>query len=305
VGALARRHDVVFASSPPLPGALAAGAAARARRVPFVLDVRDLWSAAAEALGELSQPALVRMLERGETWLYRNAAAVTATTRPFCREIDEAAGRPVSVHLPNGALDELLARPVRPLPPGGTFTVGYVGNLGIAQGLSIVFDAAAELRADDVRFLLVGDGPLAAELRARVEREALDNVELRGQVPTEQVGEVLDGCHALLVPLGAHAILEQFIPSKLYDAMAAGRAAIVAAGGEPAALVLRSGAGVAVPAEDGPALASAIRLLAADRDRVQRMGEAGRQVARRHARSAQNDRLEAVLLDASRRKEAA
>src|SRR5262249_2907834 len=157
-----------------------------------------LWSAAAEALGELSQPALVGMLERGERWLYRNAAAVTATTRPFCREIDEAAGRPVAVHLPNGALDELLARPVRPLPPGGPFSVGYVGNLGIAQGLSIVFDAADELRGDDVRFLLVGDGPLAAELHRRRERDGLANVELRGQVPTDSVGEVLDGCHALL-----------------------------------------------------------------------------------------------------------
>jgi len=57
VGAAAR-HDVVFATSPPLPGALAAAAAARVRRTPFVMDVRDIWPAAAEALGEVSSPRL-------------------------------------------------------------------------------------------------------------------------------------------------------------------------------------------------------------------------------------------------------
>src|SRR5436190_10898996 len=46
----AARHDVLFVTSPPLPGALAAAAAARLRRMPFVMDVRDIWPAAAEAL---------------------------------------------------------------------------------------------------------------------------------------------------------------------------------------------------------------------------------------------------------------
>ena len=77
VGALARRHDVVVATSPPLPGALAAAAVARVARRPFVLDVRDLWPAAAEALGELSDPRLVRWATRAERWLYRTSSAVT------------------------------------------------------------------------------------------------------------------------------------------------------------------------------------------------------------------------------------
>ena len=82
--------------------------AAAARRMPYVLDVRDIWPAAAEALGELSNQRVLRVFERAERWLYQHASRVTATTRPFCRHIDRVAGRPVSVHLPNGALDELV-----------------------------------------------------------------------------------------------------------------------------------------------------------------------------------------------------
>lgn len=292
------RFDVVLASSPPLPGALAAGAVARLRQTPFVLDVRDIWPAAAEALGELSSQRMIAALERAERWLYRASSSVTATTRPFCTHIDRIAGRPVSVHVPNGALDELVALPYSP-PPTRGFVVGYTGNLGIAQGLGIVFDAAERLREEDVRFVLVGDGPLSAELRAERDRRGLRAVEIRPAVPVEEIGRVMQQCSALLVPLRDHPLLDDFVPSKLYDAMAVGRPAIVAARGEAAALVRASNAGIAIPSEDGPALADVVRTLARDPGRAAALGEAGRQAAHDHARSRQIERLETVLAGAA------
>jgi glycosyltransferase involved in cell wall biosynthesis len=297
--------DVLFATSPPLPGAFAAALAARGRRTPFVLDVRDLWPAAAEALGELSGRVPLAAMARAERWLYRNAARVTATTRPFCRHIDRVAGRPVSAHLPNGALDELLELDVPPRRDAGTFVVGYVGNLGIAQGLGIVLDAAERLRDADVRFLVVGDGPLAEQLRQERRRRELDSVEIRPGVPVERLADVLVGCDALLVPLRAHPLLADFIPSKLYDAMAVGRPAIVAAEGEAAALARETGCGVVVGPEDGEALAAAILDLAADRSKARALGSAGREAAAGHARSRMVERLESVLQEAADRRCAA
>src|SRR5579884_1138278 len=113
------RLDVLMATSPPLPGAWAAAAAARLRRIPFVLDVRDLWPAAASALGEVSNPRILRLLEHGERWIYARSERVTATTRPFCRHVDQVAHTEVSVHLPNGALDSLLTLPDLPPPADG------------------------------------------------------------------------------------------------------------------------------------------------------------------------------------------
>jgi glycosyltransferase involved in cell wall biosynthesis len=290
--------DVVFASSPPLPGPLAAGVVARLRDVPFVLDVRDIWPAAAEALGELSSHRTIAAAERAERWLYRAASRVTATTCPFCEHIDRLAGRDVSVHVPNGALDELLDLPLT-AASNGTFVVGYTGNLGIAQGLGIVFDAAERLRDENVRFVLVGDGPLSAELRAERDRRGLDQVDIRRAVPVAEIAGVMQDCNALLVPLRAHPLLADFVPSKLYDAMAVGRPAIVAAHGEAAALLRGSGAGIAIAPEDGPALAEAIRALAHDPHRAAALGEAGRRAAPEHARSLQIGRLERILADAA------
>ena len=289
------RHDVAFVTTPPLPGIVAAARGLIRRKVPYVLDVRDLWPAAAMALGEISNPRVIGQLERAERWLYRHAAAATATTRPFCRHIDGLAGRPIASHLPNGALDQLINTPLVPAPASGPFVLGYAGNLGIAQGLSIIPDAAAALRGEDIRFLVVGDGPVSATLRSDIERRDLTAIEMRPIVPVEEVGDVLCECHALLVPLGASPLLEDFVPSKLYDAMAVGRPVIAALGGEAASIVRDARCGMVIAPEDGNALAAAVRRLRDRPDLVDALGSAGRRAATEHARSRQVARLEQIL----------
>jgi glycosyltransferase involved in cell wall biosynthesis len=91
------------------------------------------------------------------------------------------------------------------------------------------------------------------------------------------------------------------VPSKLYDAMAVGRPALVAATGEAAALTRASGCGVVVPPEDGEALAEAILELKAHPDEASAMAARGRVAAREHARSRQIERLEQVLKQAAAR----
>lgn len=295
-----RRFDVVLVSSPPLPGALAAVAAARSRGMPFVLDVRDIWTIAVGSLGTGPDAGLARSLERLEGVLFRSAARVTTTTYAFCRHIDDVAGRPVSDYMPNGARDDLLALPYRPIREDGALTVGYAGNLGLLHGLGVVLDAAAALRSEDVRFVIVGDGPRAKDLRDQRQRLGLDSVEFRPSVPAERIGEVLLNCDVLLSPLDAHPALDAVIPSKTYDAMAVGRPVITSARGEAAALVRDADCGIVVPPDDPASLADAISLLARDRALAERYGRAGRAAAAAHARSRQLDRLDELLRSAAR-----
>ena len=150
--------------------------------LPFVLDVRDIWPAAAEALGELSNARVLAAFERAERWLYRNAAAVTATTAPFCAHIDARRGparqRAPAQRRARRAASRCRARAATPARP---FTVGYAGNFGIAQGLGIVLDAADELRGEDVRFVLVGErAGEGASLRGERDRRGLADASRSG-----------------------------------------------------------------------------------------------------------------------------
>jgi len=108
---------------------------------------------------------------------------------------------------------------------------------------------------------------------------------------------VLCECHALLVPLGASPLLEDFVPSKLYDAMAVGRPVIAALGGEAASIVREARCGMVIAPEDGSALAAAVRRLHDRPDLVDALGSAGRRAATEHARSRQVARLEQILRD--------
>ena len=151
VGSATQRPDVVVASSPPLPVGLVGAALSARHRVPWVLDVRDLWPDVAVALGELKEGPALWLAERIERYLYRSADAVTVTTEPF-RDYIEArgAGGPVEV-LANGTTREWLevgrSEPDRDGAglPQDRFVWTYAGNLGIAQGLETAVEAAGRL----------------------------------------------------------------------------------------------------------------------------------------------------------------
>ena len=301
VGSATRRPDVVFASSPPLPVAVAAAAVAARRRVPWVLDVRDLWPEAAVAIGELSNPRLVALAERLERRLYAGADAITAVTEPFRRKIAAKAGDPAKVHLlPNGTtrvwLDAARLEPLRESLslPADAFLWTFAGNVGRAQGLEAAVDAA-RLLGERFRLLIIGDGPARAALEQRAEALPAGAVEFRHQVVPEVAARYLRASDALLVPLAPDPTLATFVPSKLYDCCAVGRPVIVAAAGEPARLAAEAGAALCVAPGDAEALAGALLMLQGQPALAQRLSTAGRAFGAAHVREAQVERLEQIL----------
>jgi glycosyltransferase involved in cell wall biosynthesis len=300
VAPVAGKADVVLATSPPLFAGVAGLAIARLNRAPFVLDVRDLWPAAAVSLNQISIASATHVGERLERWLYRASAAVVSVTRPFCAHIDAIRQRtPTTALIPNGTLELFFANgqvaPERLGLPEGRFVVTFAGTHGIAQGLASVLDSAAI--ADEVEFAFVGDGPVKESLVADAAERGLKNVSFHPQVALEEMPPILAASDALLVPLSSHETFTQFVPSKMIDYMASGKPILLSAGGEAARLLQASGAGVVVKPESPEDLARAARWLAGNREAAAAMGVAGRAFARKRLRQEQAERLEQLLLD--------
>ncbi|MDX6661992.1 MAG: hypothetical protein QOG09_94 [Solirubrobacterales bacterium] len=302
IGCAARRPDVIFASSPPLPVGSAAAIVAARHRVPWVFDVRDLWPEVAVALGELSNPRLIRLAERLERRLYASATAITTVTEPFRATI--AAGLPdpgkVSV-IPNGttriwleAGEAEVARSELGLSEDGAFLWTYAGNVGLAQGLEAAIEAAAAL-GDGYRLLILGQGPALAALRERAAGLPPGQVVFQPPVEPELAARYLRASDALLVPLDSRPALRDFVPSKLFDCCAVGRPVILAADGEARRLTDATGAALPVPPGDGAALAGAVSSLRADPALRERLAVAGRDFARQYERERHAERLAALL----------
>ena len=293
-GALSKRPDVILASSPPLTVGLAGAIVAARHRVPWVLDIRDLWPKAAVVLGELTSRRSIAAAERLERWLYRNADLTTTVTEPFRRHIAERAPAATRIEvLPNGTTRAWLERGRRRRPdraalgmPEDRFVWAYAGNLGLYHGLDTAMDAA-ELLGDEFQLLLIGHGPLRDELSRRAAALPAGRVRLEGLMSPDDAAARLLAADALLVAL--RASLSDVVSSKLFDYCALGRPVIVAADGETRRLA--EGAALLAPPEDPGALAAAVRELRGDPELGRRLGERARERARDYLREVQAERL--------------
>jgi len=261
--------DVVVASSPTLFSAVAAWLIARLRRVPFVLEVRDLWPAAIVSLGLMRPGPAVQALEWLARFLYRQAARVVVVTEAFAdRLAAEGVPRGKLEVIPNGADTRLFSPRIdggaarARLQLDGRFVVAYIGSHGLSHGLSAVLDAAEA--QPDVTYLLVGDGADRARLLAEREQRHLQNVIMRPSVGKADVPGLYAAADVCLVPLRDVPLFEAFVPSKLFEVLAAGRPIIGAVRGEARDILVRSGGALLVDPERGDQLAEAVAQLRAD-----------------------------------------
>ena len=298
------KYDIIFATSPPLPVALAAAIVGWFKRVPFVMDVRDLWPAVGIVLGEIRGRTMVRVAERMESMLYRRAAAITCVTRGF---IDDIAAKGINrekMHfIPNGTIPELFRPgPInhtlrKELGLDGKFVVGFCGNHGVAQGLPGVLEAAQRVREHkNIAFLFVGEGPVKQQLIETKRKENLENVLLLPEVPIDQITDYINASDVMLVPLKRDAIFKSFIPSKMFDFMACAKPIIVTVDGEARAILEQAGGGVYVEPDSPDALSAALVRMYDAPETLTEMGERGRNhVLEHYVRDAQADKLAVVL----------
>jgi colanic acid biosynthesis glycosyl transferase WcaI len=300
-GSLARRPDVVFASSPPLPIGAAARVVASRHRVPWVLDVRDLWPAAAVAVGELRGKRIIDAATKLERGLYRSAAAITTPSGSARDQIASTGVALAKVHLvPSGTTSDWLDlgnSEVERAPLGlsdDEFIWTYAGNIGLAQDVGTAIRAAADLGAG-YRLLIVGEGPVRKELEKLAASVAPNRVRFTGLVPAIIAGHYMRASDALIVSLAKARGLEYAVPSKLYDCCATGRPVIVAADGEARRLSKHHGIALTVAPGDAGALAAAVRRLRGDPVLRDGLATAAREFAQAHLRERQADRLAEIL----------
>jgi hypothetical protein len=248
----------------------------------------------------MRQGWVLRLLRGVERFLYSRCDAVVAITEGFRHYLLQLGLEPGRVAvIPNGVdwkkfagvspSDELRRREQL----DGKFVVGYIGNIGLAQGLETLLEAAERLGDEPVAFLLLGEGIDKTRLAALAQARALKSVRFLEGVPRNDVPSVLATCDALVAMLRDDPLFEITIPSKIYEYMAAGKPILCSIAGETAALVAESSCGVPVRPSDGAALAESVRLLVANARWRRALGQAGAACAR--TRFARSELMEAYV----------
>jgi len=227
--ALSQRNvDLIYGSTPHLLAPLAAMAAARLRRIPFILEVRDLWPESIVSAGQIRKGGLLhRSLAVLERILVINADAVVAVTEGWETHFSAlGVDRNKVAVVPNGTepvdfcvdaskdqlRDEFGLR---------GFTAVFAGAHGPKDGIELILDAAAA--CPGIQFLLVGAGTEKQRAIDRARSQNLKNVEFHPPVPKTELARLLRACD-----VGIHAVTPLSVfgkgmsPNKLFDYMAAG-----------------------------------------------------------------------------------
>lgn len=283
------KYDVAFIdSTPPIQG-LKLPIVRLFRKCPVVYNAQDLFPDTLSGTGLAKKGGLLWKIG---SWVARvtfnNTDKIIAISEDIKRTLVEEKGFPADkvVVVYNWVDSDAvvpIAKEENPLfdefgLSRDKFHVVYAGNLGNAQNINIVVDAAARLRDnEDVEFVVFGSGGLENDIRARIEAEGLKNLRLLPLQPVERVKYVYSLGDVCLVSckegLGGSAM-----PSKTWSILSCGRPVLANFDeGELQMILTKNELGVFTKAGDLEGFVEAIRQLASEPKKCAEMGARGRQ----------------------------
>lgn len=255
-----KKADIIYVYHPPLTVGIAGALIGFFRRTPFVYDIQDMWPDTLRATGMLSNKRALSIISKVCDWIYKSADHVVVLSPGF-------RSRLIQRGVPEGKLTviynwcdepalECSSEQGQDLLPNG-FNVVFAGNMGYAQSLDTVLDAAEIVAKTDaeLNFVLVGSGIQEPYLKQQAVDRNLKNVYFVPRMPMSQVGAVLRAADVLLVHLKQDELFEITIPSKTQAYMAIGRPIIMAVDGDAAALVLKADCGLCCESQSSQGLA--------------------------------------------------
>ena len=298
------KADVVVTTSPQFFNGLAGYFVSRLRRMPWLLEIRDLWPESILVVGAIRNRTIIRLLEWVELFAYRQADRIVPVTDAFKRYMVGKGISPKKIEVIKNGVDLSFFKKIAGPNPVALelglqdkFVASYFGTHGMAHCLETVLYSARELeKYEDIVFLLVGDGAERQRLAAMRNEMALNNVIMLEQQPKEKMPYLWALSDVSLVLLKKSELFTTVIPSKIFESMAMEKPIILGVEGESAEIIKAADAGFCIEPENWHELAARVLELYRNRDVAVRFGENGRKhVAQHYDRAVLARRYESLL----------
>lgn len=262
--AAARRHDLLWIEKEYLPW-LPYWLERRAiGHTPYILDFDDAWSLRYEQ----SRSRLVRLVLGQKFRNLLRGAALTVTANETLHQWAVSQGARRVLMLPTVVdLDHYVPAP----PPGGVFTIGWIGTPLTASYLQLVAEPLRQLAAEAPMKLLIIGAP-----EANIGGVDCENVAWSAATEAELIGR----CHAGIMPLPDDDWANGKSGYKLIQYMAMRRPAVASAIGANNQIVEDGETGFL--ARNAGDWLTSLRRLRDDPALAQRLGKAARQRVEQH-----------------------
>lgn len=255
-------YDVVFTNqTSPVMMSSAAFVYARKTHKKVVMYCMDLWPACLAAGGVAETSLIYKLFGKVSRKLYNKPDRILITSQMFR---DYLTGQHGVAEEKIRYLPQYAAAQFDSAEPQNeekkTIDLMFAGNIGAAQSLDTVLEAAELLRDEtQLYWHIVGDGSELESLKKLATEKKLDNVIFYGRKPAEEMPGYYAMADAMLVTLTADRFISLTLPGKVQTYMAAGKPIIGAATGEIPNVIRAAQCGYCADAEDAESLAQAVR----------------------------------------------
>lgn len=278
------KQEIIFCESPPLFLGISSWLLVKFKKARLVFNVSDLWPESAEKLGLVTNRLLLNLSTRLEEFLYSQSVLISGQTQGIVKNISTRFPDKPVFWLKNGA-DATEVNSFSPIADWRAangfkpddFILVYAGIIGHAQGLQVILEAAAKLRGKpEIKFLLIGSGPVLDQLLEMKERDNLSSVTFIENKPKPELIGILHATDAAIVPLRRLDLFKGAIPSKIFENLALRKPILLGVEGEAKEIFIDNGhAGWAFEPENPTDLALTIEYLSDNRHLLKPSGENG------------------------------
>lgn len=278
------RPDLIYCAIPSLTGAFYAARYCKKNRIPFVIDIQDLWPEAFQMV--LDVPILSDILFAPIKWIanqiYSNADEIIAVSETYVNraiQVNKKCKKGYSVYLGTDLkqFDAYARQEIKTKKRENEVWIAYCGTLGSSYDLKSVIDALQSIGNPNITFLVMGDGPLKEEFENYAKEKNVSSI-FTGRLPYSQMCAQLVRCDIVVNPISRGSAGS--IINKHADYAASGLPVVnTQESTEYRELVESYQMGFNCRCEDANDLADRLMELLADKELRQRMGRNARSCA--------------------------
>lgn len=299
------KADVIVATSPQFFTALSGRTLSFWKRVPWIMEVRDLWPESIKTVGAMKDNLFIRYFEWEEMRCYRSAKTIVVVTDSFKRTLTARGIDEAKIKVVKNGVDKEMFKPVPKdealigkLGLEGKKIIGYIGTHGMAHKLDFILDCARNMQGrNDFHFLFIGAGAERESLLAKKEREGITNVTMLDSVPKDQVVRYISILDLSLINLRKSELFKTVIPSKMFENAGMQIPIIMGVQGEAQEMLEEYGAGLCFEPENEADFNAKLQQLLSDPDLYERCRTGGAEMSRDYDRKALADKMLECMMD--------
>ncbi len=241
---------------------------------PIFFNLQDLWPENVEVILGIKNKIVISVINKIVDKIYSASDKILCTSQGFVENL-KARGVPTEklVFWPQFCETPSLDKLSRPsLLSDDTFNIVFTGNVGKAQGLDLLVEAAERLKETKVKWYIVGDGRNLAELKESVSDKKLDDkIVFVGRVSEEEANAYAHYSDCAYLSFVPNKVFNMTIPAKLQTYLACAAPVLAAAEGESAKIVNEAGCGIAVSPEVDALVGAVEKMLSLSDSEIDKM----------------------------------